>query len=324
MRRRELIAGLAMAAWPISASGQEANRVRRIGVLVGLSEDDPGMKPRLIALRQGLDELGWVEGRNLRVERRYAPGGSGAEQLAQELVALQPDVILSHTVSVTAALRGKTRATPIVFVSVGDPLGAGFISSLARPGGNLTGFAGTHADLMGKRLELLRDTVPRLARVVVLSQETNPGNPEYVRQAQVAARALGVPLQFLTVRDAGDFERAFTEARGASALIQLDDVVFTSHRKHIVELAVKNQLPAIYGFREFVDVGGLMAYGPDWPDLYRRAAIYVDKILKGAKAGDLPIEQPTKFELLINLKTAKTLRLTIPPSLLARADQVIE
>jgi putative ABC transport system substrate-binding protein len=204
------------------------------------------------------------------------------------------------------------------------PSAAARLASLARPGGNITGLAGIHSDLMGKRLELLREAVHKLSRVAVISHATNPGNAEYTRQAELAARALGAQLVILAVRDAGDFERVFSEARGASALIQLDDVIFTSHRKRVVELAVRHQLAAMYGFKEFVHAGGLMAYGPDYPDLYRRAATYVDKILKGANPADLPIEQPTKFELVVNLKTAKALGLTIPQSLLQRADQVIE
>jgi ABC-type uncharacterized transport system substrate-binding protein len=177
---------------------------------------------------------------------------------------------------------------------------------------------------MGKRLELLRETVPRLSRVAVLFHATNPGNAEYLRQAELAVQAVGARLQLLAVRDTDDFDRVFSEARGASALIQLDDVIFTSHRRRIVDSAVKSQLAAMYGFREFVDAGDLMAYGPDYPDLYRRAATYMDRIFKGAKPADLPIEQPTKFELVINLKTAKALGLTIPPSVLARANEVIQ
>jgi putative ABC transport system substrate-binding protein len=204
-----------------------------------------------------------------------------------------------------------------------DPVATGIVTSLARPGGNITGFVGIHPDLMGKRLELLRETIPRLSRVAVLFHATNPGNGQYLKELELAARALGIQLQLLAVRDAGDFDRVFGEARGASALIQLDDVIFTSHRKQVVELAVKHQLAAMYGFREFVDAGGLMAYGPDYPDLYRRAATYLDRIFKGAKPADLPVEQPTKFEFVVNLKTAKTLGLTIPPSVQARADETI-
>jgi putative ABC transport system substrate-binding protein len=220
--------------------------------------------------------------------------------------------------------KSATQTIPIVFVASIDPVATGVVASLARPGGNVTGFVGIHSELMGKRLELIREAVPRLSRVAVLFHATNPGNAQYISQVELAARTLGVQLQFLAVRDAGDFDRVFSQARGASALIQLDDVIFTSHRAQVVELAVKHRLPAMYGFKEFVDAGGLMAYGPDYPDLYRRAATYLDKIFRGARPGDLPIEQPTKFELVINLKTAKALGLTIPPSLLGRADEVIQ
>jgi putative ABC transport system substrate-binding protein len=222
------------------------------------------------------------------------------------------------------AAKGATETIPIVFVASIDPVATGVVASLARPGGNVTGFAGIHSDLMGKRLELLREAVPRLSRVALLAQAANPGNAEYIKQAELAARALKIQLQILTVRDPGDFERTFTEARSAHGLVQLDDVIFTSHRRQVVELAARYHLAAMYGFREFVDAGGLMAYGPDYPHLYRRAAHYVDKILKGASPADLPIEQPTKFELVINLKTAKAVGLTIPPSVLARADEVIQ
>ena len=244
--------------------------------------------------------------------------------MVTELVRRKVDVIVASGTPSVPPAKSATSTIPIIFVASIDPVATGMVASLARPGGNVTGLAGIHADLMGKRLEIVRETVPKLSRVALLSHAANPGNAEYVKQAQLAARTLGVQLQLVAVRDAGDFERVFNEARAANAMIQLDDVIFTSHRRQIVELSVRYQLPVMYGFREFVDVGGLMAYGPDWPDLYRRAAHLVDRILKGAKPADLPIEQPTKFELVINLKTAKALGLTIPPSVLQRADQVIE
>ena len=250
-----------------------------------------------------------------------------ADQLANaaaHLLRLNLDVLLVSGKPPIPVAKQVTQTVPIVFVASIDPVSTGVVASLARPGGNITGFVGIHSDLMGKRLELLRETVPRLSRVAVLFQATNPGNVEYLRQAELAAQAVGARLQLLAVCDTDDFDRMFGEARGASALIQLDDVIFTTHRRRIVDYAVKSQLAAVYGFREFVDAGGLMSYGPDYPDLYRRAATYMDRIFKGAKPADLPIEQPTKFELVINLKTAKALGLTIPPSVLARADQVIE
>src|SRR5215204_1113826 len=326
MRRRELIAGLAMAAWPISASGQEANRVRRIGVLVGLSQDDPGMKPRLIALRQGLDELGWVEGRNLRVERRYAPGGSGAEQLAQELVALQPDVILAHTVSVTAALRGKTRAIPIVFVSVGDPLGAGFISSPARPAGNLTGFMTFEAGISGKWVAMLKEVMPGLTRAMFVANPKTTTYGYYLAEAEVAARAHALELVPAAIESVFDLEssiEAFAREPGG-ALIVVPDLTTSVHGHVIVALAARHRVPAVYAFSYLVTGGGLMSYGTDRVAEMRLAASYLDRILRGAAPGDLPVQTPTKFETAVNLKTAKALGLTIPPTLLARADEVIE
>jgi putative tryptophan/tyrosine transport system substrate-binding protein len=198
------------------------------------------------------------------------------------------------------------------------------VVSLARPGGNVTGFTGAFADLMSKRLELLKDVIPGLSRVAILSNPTNPAHAEYIRQTELAAPVVGVQLQIVEIRDAVDFDRAFKEARGASAALQLDDVAFISHRRELVDLAARNRLPVVYGFREFVDVGGFISYGPSFPDQYRRAATYIDKILKGAKPGDLPVQMPTKIELIVNLQAARTLAVEIPPSLLANADEVIE
>jgi putative tryptophan/tyrosine transport system substrate-binding protein len=320
-RRRFLVTTLVGAlAAPRVATAQQPGKVHRIGFL----RNGPPPRTFVEGFRQGLREHGYVEGQNLTIEYGLAQSADQLPGAAADLVRRRVDLILASGTPPVPVAKRATSTIPVIFVASIDPVATGMVTSLARPGGNLTGFVGTHADLMGKRLDLLREVVPKLSRIAVFSQATNPGNAEYIRQAEVAARALGVRLQFLTVRDAADFERAFNEARGASALIQLDDVIFTSHREQIVELAVKNQLPGMYGFREFVDAGGLMAYGPDWPDLYRRAAGYVDRILKGARPADLPIEQPTKFELVINMKTARTMGVTIPPSLLLRADQVIE
>jgi putative ABC transport system substrate-binding protein len=322
MDRRAFVSGvtLALLAAPLAAEAQPAGKVYRLGFL----RNGPPPETFIEGLRTGLRELGYVEGQNIRIEYGLARSADELPSVAARLVGLKVDVLLASGTPPVPAAKAATKTIPIVFVASIDPVATGAVASLARPGGNVTGLAGIHSDLMGKRLELLREAVPKLSRVAVMSHATNPGNAEYIRQAELAARALGVQLLFLPVRDAGDFERAFSEARGANALIQLDDVIFTSHRKRVVELAVRHQLAAMYGFKEFVDAGGLMAYGPDYPDLYRRAATYVDKILRGANPGDLPIEQPTKFELIINLKTAKALGLTIPQSLLQRADQVIE
>jgi putative ABC transport system substrate-binding protein len=319
-RRAFLYGSMAAMAAPRTADTQQTGKIYRIGFL----RNGPPPETFIEGLRKGLRELGYVEGQNISIEYGLARSADELPSAAARLVGLKVDVLLASGTPPVPVAKAATKTIPIVFVASIDPVATGTVASLARPGGNVTGLAGIHSDLMGKRLELLREAVHKLSRVAVLSHATNPGNAEYIRQAERAARALGVQLQILAVRDAGDFERAFSEARGASAIIQLDDVIFTSHRKRVVELAVRHQLAAMYGFKEFVDAGGLMAYGPDYPDLYRRAATYVDKILKGANPADLPIEQPTKFELVINVKTAKALGLALPPSLLIRADQVIE
>jgi putative ABC transport system substrate-binding protein len=315
-----LYGALAALAAPHTAEAQQAGRIYRLGFL----RNGPPPPTFIEGLRQGLRELGYVEGQNITIEYGLAGGADELPSAAARLVSLKVDVILASGTPPVPAAKRATKTIPIVFVASIDPVATGVVASLARPGGNVTGFAGIHSDLMGKRLELLGEAVPKLSRVAVLSHATNPGNAEYIKKAEVAARALGVQMQLLAVRDAGDFERVFSEARGASAMIQLDDVIFTTHRRQVIELAARYRLPTMYGFKEFVHAGGLMAYGPDYPDLYRRAATYVDKILKGANPADLPIEQPTKFELVINLKTAKALGLAIPPSLLVRTDQVID
>jgi putative ABC transport system substrate-binding protein len=319
-RRVFLYGSMAALAAPRTAETQQTGRIYRIGFL----RNGPPPDTFIEGLRKGLRELGYVEGQNIAIQYGLARSADELPSAAARLVSLKVDVLLASGTPPVPAAKGATKTIPIVFVASIDPVATGIVASLARPGGNVTGFAGIHSDLMGKRLELLKEAVHKLSRVAVLSHATNPGNAEYIMQAELAARALGVQVQLLAIRDAGDFERAFREARSAGAVIQLDDVIFTSHRKHVVELAARYQLATMYGFKEFVDAGGLMAYGPDYPDLYRRAASYVDKILKGANPADLPIEQPTKFELVINLKTAKALGLAIPRSLLVRADQIIE
>jgi putative ABC transport system substrate-binding protein len=275
-------------------------------------------------LRQGLRELGYVEGQNIRIDYALAASADQLPAAAAELVRLNVDVVIASGTPPTVAAKNATTTIPIVFVASIDPVAAGVVTSLSRPGGNITGFAGIHADLMGKRLELLKELVPGLSRVAVMAHAMNPGNVEYLRQAELAAPALGLKLQLVTVQAADEFERAFRDMEATGAVIQLDDVLFTSHRSRLVELAAKKRLPVVYGFREFMEAGGLMAYGADLPDQYRRAATYVDKILKGSQPAELPVQQPTKLELLINLKTASALGLAIPPALLARADEVIE
>ena len=322
MRRRELMLLLGgVLTAPCELRGQQRPMsVYRIGFLRN------GLPPETFigGFRQGLRELGYVEGQNISIEYGLAGSADQLPDAAAELVRLNVDVIIASGTPPVVAAKNATRTIPIVFVAAIDPIATGLAASLARPGGNVTGFALLGADLMGKRLELLREVVPGLSRVAVLAQEINPGNAEYIRQAELGGRALGLQLQVMAVHNAGDFEEAFSEMRAAGAVLQLDDVLFTSYRRQLVELAARNQLPVMYTFRGFVDAGGLMAYGVDLPDHYRRAATYVDKILKGAKPADLPVQQPTKLELVINLKTAKALGLTVPPSILARVDEVIE
>jgi len=259
------------------------------------------------------------------VEFRFTDGSvDQLPRLAEELVRLKVDVILASAAPPALAAKKATTSVPIVFVNVFDPVELGLIPSLGRPGGNITGLATTSADLAGKRLELLRGLVPKLRRVAVLWDPSNPTNPIQLKGAEVAARTLGLQLQPAPVQSPSDFDAAFKAARGANGLFLLDSPLVTTHRARLAGLAATSRLPAISGVRDFVEVGGLMSYGVDFADSFRRAATYVDKILKGAKPGDLPVEQPTKFELVINLKTAKALGLTIPQSLLGRADEIIQ
>jgi ABC-type uncharacterized transport system substrate-binding protein len=312
---------------PVAAEAQQAANVARIGVLVLNRATNPRGHE---AFRQGLRDLGYVEGRNVVIEYRDAEGKpERLPALAAELVALKVGVIVAPGTLAALAAKQATRTIPIVFPVVGDPVTDGLVTSLARPRGNVTGLSNRTPELVGKCLELLTQAVPGVSRVAVLWLPG--GAPErteqdMLREAEVAARALGARLQVVEARGPADFDRAFsdmTRAR-AGALTVLPYVMFFNERRRLVDLAAKNRLPAVYGSREFVDAGGLMSYGADIADLFRRAATYVDKILKGAKPGDLPVEQATKFELVINLKAAKALGLTIPPSVLARADQVIE
>ena len=307
------------------AEAQQAPKIARIGYLGGISA-----VPQIHeAFLQGLQDLGYVVGRNVVIEYRDPEGKyERLPVLAAELVALKVDVIVCSGTPMALAAKQATRTIPIVFVAV-DPVTSGLVSSLARPGGNLTGLASLIPDLVGKCLELLNQAVPRVNRVAVLWLPGALGErteKNMLTGADEAARALGVQLQFVEARRPADLDRAFSEMTKAraGALAVLPSIILVRERRRLVDLAAKNRLPAIYTQTEFVDAGGLMFYGPNTADLHRRAAAYVDKILKGAKPADLPIEQPTKFELLINLKTAKALGLPIPPSLLARADQVIE
>ena len=329
MDRRTFInivaAGLAIAR--SAAEAQQASKVARIGFLATNLAVIPPLRD---AFLQGLRDLGYVEGRNVVIEYRDAEGKlERFPALAAELVALKVDVIVAPTTPATVAAKQATKTIPIVFAVVSDPVTSGLVTSLARPGGNVTGLSVLEPELVGKRLELLKQVVPGGSRVAVLWHPGAVGErteKDVLKEAEAAARAMGVPLQFVEARGPADFDRAFLDMTRASAgaLAVLESTVFFVERRHLVDLAAKNRLPAVYGLREFVDAGGLMAYGPNQPDLFRRAATYVDKILKGAKPGDLPVEQPTKFELIINLKAAKGLDITIPQSLLLRAVEVIQ
>ena len=293
------------------AEAQQPTKIPRIGYLGGASNP-----ARIEAFRKGLRELGYVEGKNISIEYRA---------LAAELVRLKVDVIVTGGATSTRAAKEATSTIPIVMAQDPDPIGNGFVASLARPGGNITGLSNLNRELSGKRLELLKEIIPRLSRVAVFGTSTFPGNAQNLKEAELAAGALGVKLQYLDVLGTKDIEPAF---RGASkgraeAVLVMGGGVLTSQRTQIIDLAVKSRLPAIYHIREFVEAGGLMSYGVSVTDLDRRAATYVDKILKGAKPADLPVEQPTKFEFIINLKAAKQIGLTIPPNVLVRADRVI-
>jgi putative ABC transport system substrate-binding protein len=329
MDRRAFIGTLAggLFAAPLVAEAQQAAKITRIGFLGNSATALGHLRD---AFHQGLRDLGYVEGRNLVIEYRYAEGQlERFPALAAQLVALKVEVIVAPPTPAAQAAKRATTTIPIVFAGAGDPVTSGLVTSLARPGGNITGLSGLSPELVGKCLEQLKQAVPGVSRVAVLWQPGAFGErteKDILKAAEVAARALGVRLQVVEARVPADFDRAFSDMTGAraGALAVLTSNMFVTERRRLVDLAAKNRLPAVYNVREFVDAGGLMAYGPNLADLYRRAATYVDKILKGAKPGDLPVEQPTKFELVINLKTAKALGLTIPQSLLGRADQVIQ
>ena len=309
----------------VSTHAQQPTKIPRIGLL--FTATPSAAAARIEAFRQGLRELGYVEGKNILIEQRYAEGQlNHMNELAAELVRLKVDVIVTIGPAATRPAKEATTAIPIVMGVDDDPVGNGFVASLARPGGNITGLASLAPEIGGKQLELLKEIVPRLSRVAVLGTSTQPGNAQSLREAEVAAQALAVKLQYLDVLSPKDIEPVFRTASNgrAEAVLVVRASVFFSHRKQIVDLAAKRQLPAMYYTTEYVEEGGLMTYGVSITDLFRRAATYVDKILKGAKPAELPIEQPTKFELVVNLKTAKRIGLTIPPNVLARADKVIK
>ena len=326
--RRTFLAGTGavLLAAPLAADAQQAGRVPRIGFL---SLTSPSDRPLLLdAFRQGLREFGWVEGQNIVIDYRYAEGRvDRLPDLAAELVRLKVDLLMSWGTQGVTAARNATGTIPIVMIAVRDPVGIGLIASLVRPGGNVTGVSGyAGLDIIAKQLELLKETVPKIRRAAILSNPTNAYHQLAIREVNVAARSLGVQLQLLEARGPNEFDGAFAAMakERVGALLVLSDAMLNSHRTRLADLAARSRLPAAFGVRESVEAGGLMSYGPSFLDLFQRAATYVDKILKGAKPGDLPVEQPSKFELVINLKTAKALGLTIPQSLLQRADEVIQ
>jgi putative ABC transport system substrate-binding protein len=331
VKRREFVTllGAAAVAWPLVARAQQPDQIRRIGVLVAFPEGDPEIKARLAAFRQGLEKRGWSEGRNVSIDTRFAPDSSAdrMQVLARELIALQPDVIFAHTSLAVATLQRESRTIPIVFVGIADPIGSGFVASLPRPGGNITGVMLFEASVTGKWLAMLKEIAPRLERAaLVISPKTAPFYSYYLRAAESLSPSLRIKVVSNLVESITDIERtieAFARAPNGSLLLP-PDVNTNVHRDLIIALAARYSLPAVYFSRVFVAAGGLMSYGVDFVDMNRQTASYVDRILRGDKPSDLPVQAATKFETTVNLKTAKALGLTVPPGLLVAADEVIE
>ena len=330
MRRRKFITllGGVAAAWPLVAHAQQGDRMRRLGILMAGAESDPQYQADVAVFREGLQKLGWVDGQNIRVEIRWA--GFNAETMrryAKELIALQPDLILSNDTPTTATLLQQTRTVPIVFATVADPVGSGFVASFARPGGNATGFAVYEASLGGKWLELLKETVPNVSRaVVIFNPATAPFAEYHLKSINDAATSFGVEVSVAHVHDVSELETVVaTQAREPnSGLIVLNEDFMIAHRVEITSLAARYRLPAVYPFRFFAELGGLISYGVDLNDNFRRAVPYADRVLRGAKPSELPVQAPVKFELVINLKTAKAIGIDVPLQLKQRADEVIE
>jgi ABC-type uncharacterized transport system substrate-binding protein len=327
--RRELLAALggAAAAWPLAARAQQREQVRRIGVLMNLAADDLQGQARLTAFGQGLQQLGWTDGRNVLIDRRWAAGDAGRfQRYAEELVALAPNVILAAAVPSVQALQRATRTVPIVFANVSDPVASGFVQSLARPGGNTTGFMQFEFGLSGKWLELLKQVAPDVTGAAVLRDPHVGSGTTQFAVIQAMAPLLRVEVNPVNVRDPSEIRRAveaFAPSPNGGLIVTASALAYT-HRDLIITLAARHNLPTLYFDRSFVAAGGLISYGPDYTNQYRRAASYVDRILKGENPADLPVQAPTKYDLVINLKTARTLGLDVPPTLLARADEVIE
>jgi putative ABC transport system substrate-binding protein len=328
MKRREFITLLGgAAAWPLVARAQQGDRVRRIGVLIGHDENDPLVKTWVSALTQALADLGWIEGRNVRMHLRWGGGDTNRIQaLAQELVGLQPDIILTTSTPATAALQRETRTIPIVLAGVADPVGSGFVAGLSHPSGNITGFATLEASLGGKWLELLSEIAPGLKRVAIMfNPDTSPASV-YMPSFETAARSLKVMPIIAPVHSDVEIETAINDLgrEPQGGLVVMPDTFTDVHRVPIILAAARNNVPAVYYLSDFARDGGLLSYGPDLVEIFRRAASYVDRILRGAKPAELPIQMPTKFEMVVNLKTAKAFGLAVPPSILLRADEVIE
>jgi putative ABC transport system substrate-binding protein len=328
MDRRSLIVCLGGAvAWPLAARAQQRGPMRHLGVLMNVAEADPESAARIAAFLQGLQQSGWSDGRNVQIDTRWAAGDvENFRRYSAELVALAPDVILASSSLAVAALRQVTHTTPIVFVGIVDPVGAGFVDSLARPGGNATGFTLFEYGLSGKWLELVKEIAPPITRAAVLLDPASPAESGMFTAIQSVAPSVGVELSPFGMHDAGEIERAITAfaSKPNGGLIVLGSTLANVHRELIIMLAARHRLPAVYSDRLFVTSGGLISYGPNRIDQFRRGAAYVDRILRGEKPSDLPVQAPTKYELVINLKTSKALGLELPPALLSRADEVIE
>jgi len=329
VKRRAFITliGGAAVGWPLAARAQQPERVRRIGVLIGAIESDPESQARIVAFKEGLQALGWTDGRNVHIDYRFSSADLDlTRKYAAELVGLTPDVILANSPLVLRTLRQQTSTIPIVFALVVDPVGEGFINSLAQPGGNITGFTSLEYPMSGKWLEVLKEISPNVRRVGAINQAENVTGAGYLRALESAALTMGVQLIAAHVRDAAEIERAIAAMASQSdgGLIILPSPLALVNREMIVKLAIQHRLPAVYPFRYFVASGGLMSYGVDTVEVFRRSALYFDRILKGEQPAALPVQQPTKFELVVNLKAAKALGLTIPTSLLVAAEEVIE
>jgi putative tryptophan/tyrosine transport system substrate-binding protein len=329
VRRREFITllGGAAAAWPSATRAQQPERIRRVSVLMAIPESDPEAQAYLTAFREGLQKLGWMDGRNVRIDYRFADGdATRLPKLAKELIELRPDVIFAAATQAATAIRQQTLSVPIVFTQVPDPVSAGFVTNLARPNGNITGFTNFEFSIGGKWLEVIKECVPNVGRILVVFDPANPSWAAYLRTIEAAAPSFGVQLSPAGVGDVAEIQNAIASfAREPNgAIVVLPAPVTLLHREAIIATAAQHRSPAVYPYRFFTVSGGLISHGVDVPDLYKRAASYVDRILKGAKPAELPVQQPTKFELVINLKTAKALGLDVPLRLQQLADEVIE